>query len=364
MGISQFLDGLEGYQDIPAVIYEDRILSYEQLVVKQNYWLDILSSHEIPSGACVAYMGEFSEHMVALTIALMRNNNILVPIITEAGKSYEEQLQVADVQFVILFDSPEHYRITTRKELKHPPLLKKLRDYGEPGLILFTSGSTGKFKALVHRLPKLIQSMQSRKKKPFKTLVFLLLDHIGGFNTLLNVLVNGGTAVFSRDRSAKTVCRLIDKYQIQLLPTTPTFINMLLISGLYKSYELSSLELITYGTEPMPDETLKAMHKVLPDVYLKQTYGLTETGIIPTKSESNESLWLKVGGQSVETKIVNGRLWVRTDSAMLGYLNAPSPFDDEGWLDTGDMVEEKDGFIRILGENQKSSMWGVRRFIP
>jgi acyl-CoA synthetase (AMP-forming)/AMP-acid ligase II len=34
---------------------------------------------------------------------------------------------------------------------------------------------------------------------------------------------------------------------------------------------------------------------------------------------------------------------------MLGYLNAPSPFDSEGWYDTKDVVEEKGGMYKVVG---------------
>lgn len=364
MGISQFLGSLQGYQDTLAVIYEDKTLSYQQLMQQQDDWLKVLATYEIPAGACVAYMGEFSVQMVALTIALMRNNNILVPIITEADKDYGEHLRVASVEYVITFAENDEFTVVHQGPQTAQPLLTSLRDTQQPGLILFTSGSTGKFKASVHSLPKLLKDMQARPPKPLNTLVFLLLDHIGGFNTLLNILVCGGTAIFSRDRSADTICHLVETYKVQLLPTTPTFINMLLISGLYKNYDLNSLRLITYGTEPMPDKTLAALHTVFPQARLKQTYGLTETGIIPTKSESNESLWLKVGNDSVETKVINGRLWVRTDSVMLGYLNAPSPFDSDGWLDTGDVVEEKDGYLRILGRESEIINVGGEKVYP
>lgn len=364
MGITQFLDSLTNYRDTAAVVYEGRTLSYERLLQQRDDWLKVLASFHIPQGACVAFMGEFCEHMVSLSVALIQNNNILVPIITEAGKEYGEHLDVAEAEFIISFDEKHDFEIIRRNIHAEHALITSLRDTQAPGLILFTSGSTGKFKASVHSLPKLLSDMQSRPPKPLNTLVFLLLDHIGGFNTLLNILVCGGTAVFTQDRSAETVCQLVEQYKIQLLPTTPTFINMLLISGLYKTHDLSSLRLITYGTEPMPDKTLAALHKVFPNARLKQTYGLTETGIIPTKSESNASLWVKVGGDKVQTKVIDGRLWVKTDSVMLGYLNAPSPFDDAGWLDTGDMVEEKNGYFRILGRESEIINVGGEKVYP
>jgi long-chain acyl-CoA synthetase len=43
--------------------------------------------------------------------------------------------------------------------------------------------------------------------------------------------------------------------------------------------------------------------------------------------------------------------------AMLGYLNATSPFDREGWMNTQDLVEVDGEFVRILG--RKSEMINV-----
>ena len=111
---------------------------------------------------------------------------------------------------------------------------------------------------------------------------------------------------------------------------------------------------MTYGTEPMPESTLKAMHKILPNVRLKQTYGLSELGIMPTKSEDNTSLYMKLGGDGFETKIVDDILYIRAKSAMLGYLNAPSPFDKDGWFNTKDKVEKYVSYQTNNGIKDKS----------
>jgi len=110
---------------------------------------------------------------------------------------------------------------------------------------------------------------------------------------------------------------------------------------------------MTYGTEPMQTSTLKRLSELFPDITLQQTYGLSEVGILRSKSRSSDSLWMKVGGDEFQTKIVNGTLWVKSDSAMLGYLNAPTPFDEEGYLDTGDMVEQDGEWLRILGRQSE-----------
>src|SRR5690606_14521139 len=141
------------------------------------------------------------------------------------------------------------------------------------------------------------------------------------------------------------------------LPTTQTFLNLTLLGKAWEGLDLSSLQLITYGTEPMPEATLKAVHERFPEVQLLQTYGLSELGILRSKSRSSDSLWVKVGGEGFETRIVDGLLEIKAQSAMLGYLNAPSPFTPDGWFRTGDAVEVDGEWLRILG--RKSEMINV-----
>jgi acyl-CoA synthetase (AMP-forming)/AMP-acid ligase II len=153
-------------------------------------------------------------------------------------------------------------------------------------------------------------------------------------------------------------------HRVQTLPTSPTFLNLLLISEAYQRYDLSSLELITYGTEVMPESTLHRIHEVFPHVQLLQTYGLSELGILRSKSRDSNSLWVKIGGEGFETKMVDGVLWIRARSAMLGYLNAPSPFDEEGWMNTQDVVEVDGEYIRILGRRSEIINVGGQKVYP
>ena len=231
------------------------------------------------------------------------------------------------------------------------------------GIIFFSSGTTGEPKAALHNLDHLMKKFMTQGRK-IKMLTFLLFDHEGGFNTIMHALSSGSMIATLRERSPEEVCNIIEKYKIELLPTSPTFLNMLIISRAYERYDLSSLHIISYGTEPMPETTLKRLHEIFPDVKLKQTYGLSELGVMSTKSENSESLWMKIGGDGFEMKIVDGILYIRTQSAMLGYLNAPSPFDEDGWFNTKDRVEEKDGYIRILGRTTDLINVGGNKVYP
>jgi acyl-coenzyme A synthetase/AMP-(fatty) acid ligase len=76
---------------------------------------------------------------------------------------------------------------------------------------------------------------------------------------------------------------------------------------------------------------------------------MSELGIVRAKSKARNSLYMKIGGEGIETRIINGVLQIRSKYRMLGYLNDRSPFDVENWYDTKDVVEEHDGFYKITG---------------
>jgi long-chain acyl-CoA synthetase len=221
-----------------------------------------------------------------------------------------------------------------------------------PGLVVFSSGSAGTPKAILHDVTRILDKFRVRRKT-LRSLVFLQLDHLGGINTLLYVLSNGGTVISLRDRAPRTVCAAIEKYRIELLPVTPSFLHLLIASGEYKTRDLSSLRVITYGTEVMPQATLDRVRELFPGVLLQQTYGLSELGVLRTKSREDGSLWVKVGGEGFQTKVVEGTLWIKAESAMVGYLNAPQPFDADGWFNTEDQVQVDGEYLRILGRNSE-----------
>ena len=83
-----------------------------------------------------------------------------------------------------------------------------------------------------------------------------------------------------------------------------------------------------------------------------------------SKSEKNDSLWVKIGGDGFKTRIMNNLLEIKANSAMLGYLNAPNPFTKDGWFITGDEVLEKDGYIKILGRKSEIINVGGEKVYP
>ncbi|GAA1602421.1 class I adenylate-forming enzyme family protein [Actinoplanes couchii] len=351
--MDQLLADLRERGDAEAMAGHDGSITYAGLAERTTGWLSELDKIGMAAGDVVAIVGNAAPDVVALFMALAIRGGVVVPLApTDPPREQRaSRLATAHAGRVIEFHDTGEWTVQeiTPPDAPRPGLLAGLTGAGEAGLLLFSSGSTGESKAALLSLPRLFGGLHAGGR-PRRTLQFMALDHIGGVNTLFRTLIGGGTVVTEPRRTPKTAAEAIERHRVQVLPTTPTFLNMLLLSGAYREHDLTSLELITYGTEPMREVTLAHAAEVFPGVRFKQTYGLTETGILPTRSVSSDSLLMDVGGHGFDTRIRDGVLWIKSPSAMLGYLNAPSPFDEDGWLDTGDAVEvAADGSLRVLG---------------
>ncbi|MEV0092289.1 fatty acid--CoA ligase family protein [Streptomyces sp. NPDC050738] len=351
--VDQFLERLSSFGDTEAIVYNSVRHTYADLVRSIADWRTFLDTHEVTAGEVVVLEGASSFQACAGLLALIERGTVVVPLTLLTAAKRTEFHEVAEVETVITIgaDGTSRSLERTGRTADHE-LYTRLRTAGAPGLVLFSSGTTGRSKATVLDFTKVL-ARYGAPTRPQSTLAFLNIDHIGGINTLLHTLSQGGTVVTLAERSPDTVCAAVAEFGVRVLPTTPTFLNMLLISGAYQRHDLSALGLITYGTEPMPLGTLKRLKEALPTVRYKQTYGLSELGILPTKSKGDDTLWVKLGGPGFEYEIRDGILWIRSEMAMLGYLNAPAPFDDQGFFNTQDAVDVDGDYVRILGRRSE-----------
>ncbi len=347
-----------------ALVWRDEVRSYGWLLDRLSFWRGEVKQKGVSSGSIVALEGDFSPNSIALLLALIEESCIVVPLLTTLTPTQKPKIfEIAQIESAFRVDERDkvHAQRLTRSA-KHP-FFEILRERRHPGLILFTSGTSGEPKAAVHDFLALLEKFK-KQRKSLRILNFLLFDHWGGLNTVFHTLSNAGVVITVRDRSPDNICRAIEKHQIEVLPASPTFLNLLLIHKAYKRHDLSSLKIISYGTEPMPMSTLQIMKSLFPKVKLQQTYGLIELGVMRSKSKDNDSLWVKVGGEGFQTRVVDGILQIKARSAMLGYLNAPNPFTEDGWFDTGDSVEVDGGYIKILGRQSEIINVGGEKVYP
>jgi len=363
MPIGFLLESFAAEPTADAIVWRDQSFSYGWLAERVAHWRNQLQAWHVPAGAVVAVEADFSPNAVALFLALVEQRMILVPLTSSLAAQRSELLDTAEVEWIITVDAQDQAAATRRDTTARHEYFDRLRTAGDPGLVLFSSGSTGKSKAAVHGMTNILEKFRVPRHR-LRTISFLLYDHIGGINTMLYTLANHGCLVTVEDRTPDGVLKAVARHRVELLPTSPTFLNMMLISGAAGRHDLSSLRTVTYGTEPMPESTLKRLHALFPQLQLVQTYGLSEVGILRSKSRSSDSLWVKIGGEGFETRVVNGLLEIKARSSMLGYLNAPSPFTADGWFVTGDEVEVDGEYLRILGRKSEIINVGGQKVYP
>lgn len=329
--------------------------TYREISERIERHLAVFHEAGLTANSIIAFPGQYTLDAVACFLATADLGGVAVPLPDDGEERVSRLLTIARATHRVVLGPNRNssiYRLEASQDPTIPSVYQALQRDRHAGLVLFTSGSTGDPKAAVQDLSRL-RLRYTQARTVGKMLAFMHLDHIGGVNTMLYTLSHGGSLVVPKTRAPHDVASAIQEHRIEVLPVSPTFLNLLLLSGAAEVFDLSSLRRITYGSEAMPQSVLDRVAEKMPHVEMLQTYGTTELGILKSKSENNGSLWMKVGGDGYETKVVDGRLWVRAQTAMVGYLNAPSPFDDDGFMDTGDQVEVRGEWMRILGRKSE-----------
>lgn len=354
---------MRGNGDSTALFWNDKEYSYADFFKTVDAWRDRLSEEHIGEGTVCGFLAEYSPQSCALAFALIQVKAVLVPFTMAVEHEIAEYARIAGVDGLFRFRADDTWMFERYSDPIKNQLTESFLQRHVPGLIVFTSGSTGKPKGILQDCERVMHKFVEQRAG-WRTILFLMMDHFGGFNTLLSTFAYLGTGVCLPDRSPQSVCRAIEQSRANLLPTTPTFLNLLIASRCYKDFDLSSVEMITYGTEVMAASTLMKVKQIFPNAQVKQTYGLSELGVLRSKSESDDSVWVKIGGAGFETKVVDSVLWIRSEANMVGYLNAPSPFDEDGWMCTGDHVELRGEYMRILGRKSEMINVGGQKVFP
>ena len=360
------IDRFAEFGERVSIIDDGTTFTYTDLAKRIGYYLDYISETGIAGGSVTAINSDYTFEAIALFFALAENKNIIVPIITDLEEEISNRIRSAEADYLFVPDEGRYVSSEIESSSSKHQYIEKLASEGRSGLVLFSSGSTGEPKAMLHDLDTLMEGYRGRKVKDINTLIFLTFDHIGGIDTMLRILSIGGTITIPASRQPEEVSGLVEKYRVNVLPSSPTFLNLLLLSGLHQKYDLSSLKIIAFGAEPMPKSLLLRLRELFPDIELQQKFGTSETNAIRVKSRSNDSLFMKLDDPNLEHKVIDGELWLKSKTQVLGYLNASmESFTEDGWFKTGDLVESADdGYIKIIGRNKEVINVGGEKVLP
>ena len=236
----------------------------------------------------------------------------------------------------------------------------------------FSSGTTGLPKSVMlthHNLVANLCQMRSahRLREDDVVIAVLPLFHIFGFQVSLNLALRAGATIVLLPRfDLKAFLNAIQTYGVTRAEVVPPIVLALANSELVDRYYLASVRTVTAGAAPLGADLARVCAERI-GCRVKQGYGMTElaggTHIIPDDGPDRlDGIGPALPG--VECRVVDpetgsnthpgepGELWIRSESAMRGYLDDPQAtaamLDADGWVRTGDVVTvDEEGWFRV-----------------
>jgi len=356
--------------DSPALVTTEGSLSYTELLSAIDHAEKHLTDAGIRAGDPVLLSCGFSARAIPCFLALLRLNAIAVLCAPDDPK-IDQKIQASGAVIHLpggrLDELKAQPAELERSDATHPLIARLLKE-NAPGFVVFSSGSTGEAKAVLHNAQQFCAHLEGVKKAK-STIGFLAFDHIAGVDTLFYTLFAGGSLIVPRDRSPRYVCEAVESNQAQVLPVSPSFLKLLLVSPALQEADLTSLEIVTFGSEPPDPTVIDRLSELLPKTQLLQKYGTSEFGAPRSKTKPGDSRWLKLESDNFKIRIIDDILWVKASGTMLGYLNveadtASAALEKDGWFCTGDRVEQDGEWLRILGRDSDLINVGGEKVFP
>lgn len=228
-----------------------------------------------------------------------------------------------------------------------------------PHLVL-TTGTTGLPRGVRHDWSRLVRGVervqQAQHDDDQRWLLAYGLHQFAGLQIVQHVAAAAATLVAPAPRRPIEGLEAMRALGVTHASATPTYWRFLLAQLRSDGGPVPALRQVTLGGEAVPEPLLGQLREVFPEARISQIYAASEFGSSGSMRDARAGLSVDVlerGDDAlVDMRIVDGELWVRSATGMLGYFGDP-PVDPDAWRPTGDLVEVVGDRVEFRGRSSE-----------
>ena len=397
--------------DREAIVFDDRRITFEALQDRVNRLANALAAMGVGPGDRVATLQVNTNQQVETYFAAAALDAVYVPLnfraraaeltymlndsgarVLLAGSRYTDHVRsfasdLHTVESYVALDEPvggwlsyEDLLASASAEGRFPE-----GDGDDLTVILFTAGTTGEPKGVMLSHESfssyvLANVTPADPEEAGRNILTVPLYHIAAVQAVMSAVFGGRTLVIQRQFEPVEWMQLVERERANRAMMVPTMLKMLMDHPDFGRYDLSSLDVITYGAAPMPFEVIRRAIEELPGTRFINAFGQTETAatitMLPPDDHvlegSAEEVEVKLRRltsigrplEDVEVRIVDedgspvaagevGEIVASGPRLMKGYWRQEAATAEtirDGWLHTGDMgYSDDDGYIYLAG---------------
>ena len=361
--------------DKPVLVHEERSLNYSQLEEQILKALSFLSEAGVKKGTRVSLIIEDDFEFIPILFSLLRLGALICPLSSkEKSAILTEKIEIIKPDILILgkdslysgFDN----KLIASEVLKGSRSLISKDKYENPeeALVVFTSGSSGKPKAIFHRLDAfLIGASESNNRTGFghndKWLLSLSTSNVAGLSILFRVFDVGARLLIPEAFSIAGVLSSLNKNENSWVSLVPTMLKVIFSEDI-KPPQIAGILL---GGAPVDEADISIIKRN--NLTAFNCYGMSETAanVLSTSLEDCPDNLHTVGTTLGSTKVelIEGEIVFSGPRVCRGWIDDTGTYiETNGKLFTGDRGEFIDGRLLVLGRKDRIIISGGENIDP